>query len=182
MAPQLPFGRRLDMAAPEHTRPRCQLFAHAPRQRSYLPAELELGKASLSPPLSPARSPSTSPSASPTHGVRTAPPRWECPHGSGMVTWLLLITAPSLVYLTLIAPPLARSMSSWTIPIISIITYLLTTLSFLIAACGDPGFIPQVSSRHARKHAPPRNGKYTLEDETQHNKAEREKGHTLSVD
>ena len=44
MAPQLPFGRRLDMAAPEHTQPRCQLFAHAPRQRSYLPAELELGK------------------------------------------------------------------------------------------------------------------------------------------
>ena len=84
-----------------------------------------------------------------------AVPRWQCPRRSGVLTWLLLVNIPSIAFLTLVAPYLARHVSP-ALLIIGVASLVINSVLMGVAACADPGTVPAAAFRSGTHDPRPR--------------------------
>jgi len=84
-----------------------------------------------------------------------AVPRWQYPRRSGLLTWLLLVNIPSIAFLSLVAPYLAREVSP-ALFIIGVASLIINSVLMGVAGCSDPGTVPAAAFRSGTHDPRPR--------------------------
>ena len=82
-------------------------------------------------------------------------PRWQVPHRTALLTWILLILVPSAAFL--VVSTLAISQGSLlVVPLVATFLLLLSTTFMTLTSCSNPGIIPRPSvEKSAQLRGPP---------------------------
>ena len=77
-------------------------------------------------------------------------PRWQCPHRSGILTWLFGLTVPSAIFFSLVAPFLVGE-APVAVLVTAVLSYLACTLLMGLTSFSDPGTVPPATSATRRQ-------------------------------
>ncbi|KAL1514541.1 hypothetical protein AB1Y20_003638 [Prymnesium parvum] len=82
-------------------------------------------------------------------------PRWRVPHSTALLTWSFMLALPAAGFLSLVAPFVARELTTPMVSVVSIALFAVASLLMLITSSMDPGTVRLAPLGLRRAAAPP---------------------------